>query len=279
MIELYFKPTVDAAARLGAQVGNTLGAFSDPVLEDPKEYFQAYKDVEDSLVRMTKYAKEKNVLFGYEQMYTPTQGMWTINGCVELLKQILARANAPMYLTIDTAHQAGQHMFLKPTVEEIEAMQSNRTVRMSYLPKAIQELIIKEENVRKIHSMLDKYNYWFAEPEDGDVYKWLSRLGCYSPIVHLQQTDGTYSSHKPFTEQYNNSGIIKPKEVFTAIKASYDREEETGMPPRVGEIYLAFEVFFNVMDPADKIISDLRESVGIWRNALPRDGMRLDELV
>ena len=131
----------------------------------------------------------------------------------------------------------------------------------------------------KVHSMLDEYDYWFAEPKDSDVYQWFSRLGCYSPIVHLQQTDGTYSSHKPFTEQYNKSGIIRPKEVFAAIKASYDKEEESGMPPRVNDIYLAFEVFFSVMDATDKIICDLRESVEYWRKDLPRDGMRLDELV
>ncbi len=279
MIELYFKPTVDAAARLGAQVGNTLGAFSEPVLEDPKEFVRAYKDVEDSLVYMTKYAGEKNVLFGYEQMYTPTQGMWTINGCSEFIKHVSARANAPMYLTIDTAHQVGQHMFIKPTVEDIEAMQSNRSLRMSYLPAAIQEPILNKENAKQIHLMLDKFDYWFAEPKDSDVYQWFSRLGCYSPIVHLQQTDGTYSSHKPFTAQYNKNGIIRPKEVFAAIKASYDNEEEAGMPPRVNDIYLAFEVFFSVMDATDKIISDLRESVEYWRKDMPRDGMRLDELV
>ena len=189
------------------------------------------------------------------------------------------RANAPMYVTIDTAHQAGQHMFLKPSVAEIEAMQSSRNARMSYLPAEVQERIVRKEDATQIYNMLDRYDYWFADPGDNDVYQWLSRLGCYSPIVHLQQTDGTYSSHKPFTAQYNKDGIIKPREVFAAIKKSYDREEEAGLPPRVQDIYLAFEVFFSVMDAADKIIGDLRESVEYWRKALPRDGMRLDELV
>ena len=279
MIELYFKPTVDAAARLGAQVGNTLGAFSEPVLEDPENFARAYKDVEDCLVRMTKYASEKNVMFSYEQMYTPTQGMWTIKGCRKLLKRVIARANAPMYITIDTAHQVGQHMFIKPTIRDIEVMQLKKTPRISYLPLEIQDLIFKKENPKQIYSMLDKYDYWFAEPEDCDVYQWFSQLGCYSPIVHLQQTDGRYSEHRPFTEQYNKNGIIKPQKVFTAIKASYDQDEEAGMPPRVDDIYLAFEVFSSVMDSKEKIINDLRESVKYWREALPRDGIRLNELV
>lgn len=279
MISRYFEPTVDVAARLGAQVGNTLGAFSDPVLQDPVQFGRTEKDVEDSLVRMTQYAGGKNVLFGYEQMYTPTQGMWTIDGCADYMKSVSEKAKAPMYITIDTAHQAGQHLFIKPTVADIEAMQANVTIQTSYLPVEIQNRIAQKQNAKEIHAALDAYGYWFAEPKDSDVYQWFSRLGCYSPIVHLQQTDGTYSSHKPFTAQYNEAGIIKPKEVFAAIKASYDAAQENGMPPRVNDIYLAFEVFFGVTDPTDKIICELSESVAYWRADLPRDGMRLDKLV
>lgn len=279
MISRYFEPTVDVATSLGAQVGNTLGAFSDPVLQDPVQFARTEKDVEDSLVRMTRYAGGKNVLFGYEQMYTPTQGMWTIDGCADCMKRVSERANAPMYITIDTAHQVGQHLFIKPTVADIEAMQTNEIIQTSYLPVEIQNRIAQKQDAKEIHAALDEYGYWFAEPEDSDVYQWFSRLGCYSPIVHLQQTDGTYSSHKPFTAQYNETGIIKPKEVFEAIKASYDAAQENGMPPRVNDIYLAFEVFFGVTDPTDKIIRELSESVAYWRADLPRDGMRLDKLV
>lgn len=279
MIECYFEPTVDIAARLDAQVGNTLSAFSDPVLQDPKQFAQTDKYIEDSLVRMTKYAAEKNVLFGYEQMYSPTQGMWTINGCADCMKKVTARANAPMYITVDTAHQAGQHLFLKPSVKDIEVMQSTGSVSGFRLPKEILDLIAKNVDAEQIHESLEKYSYWFAQSEDSDVYEWFSRLGCYSPIVHLQQTDGTYSSHKPFTKKFNDAGIIHPKDVFAAIKRSYDVPIQEGMPPKVSDIYLAFEVFFGITDTTDTIIDDMRESVAYWRESIPRDGMCLDELV
>jgi len=279
MITQYFEPTVDVAAQLGAQVGNTLAAFSDPVLQDPAQFAQVQKDAEDCLVRMTQYAGEKNVLFGYEQMYTPTQWMWRIDECAARMKRVSKRANAPMYLTIDTAHMAGQKMFIKPTVEDFRRMQESANVRMSYLPEEIRKRIVEKEDPNRIYAALDDFDYWFAKPGDSDVYQWLSRLGCYSPIVHLQQTDGSYSGHKPFTAQYNETGIIKPKDVFAAIKASYDMSNEEDMPPRVSDIYLAFEIFFGVTDSTDKIIEDLKESVAFWRKDMPRDGMRLDELV
>jgi sugar phosphate isomerase/epimerase len=279
MIKKYFEPTVDIAQKLGAQVGNTLAAYSEAVLNDPSQFAKTEKDVEESLVRMTKYAHEKGVIFGYEQMYTPTQGMWTIDGCVECIKRVSSRSKAPMYITIDTAHQAGQHLFIKPTVEEIEAMIDSVSSRISYLPTEIQNRIAQKQNAMQIYEALEKYKYWFSKPEDSDIYQWLSHLGCYSPIVHLQQTDGSHSSHKPFTSQYNSNGIIRPKDVFAAIKTSYDSAQRDDMPPRVKNIYLAFELFFGVTDSKDKIIREMRESVAFWRKDLPRDGMFLNELV
>lgn len=277
MIERYFEPTVDVAAQLGAQVGNTLGAFSDPVLQDPAQYAQTNKRVEDELVRMTRYAGNKNVLFGYEQMYTPTQGMWTIDGCVDCMKNVTARAGAPMYITIDTAHQVAQHLFRRPSQEDIQHMRQTGDMSAFRLPDEILGKIESGENIGE--DLLDKYAYWFAQPDDSDVFKWFERLGGYSPIVHLQQTNGTLSLHKPFTKQNNEAGIIHPKNVLKAIKESYDAPEEEGMPPKVSEIYLAFEVFFGVTETADTIILDMSESVKYWRDHIPRDGMDLDELI
>ena len=37
---------------------------------------------------------------------------------------------------------------------------------------------------------IERRPYLFAEAHDGDPYAWLRALGRYSPIIHLQQTDG-----------------------------------------------------------------------------------------
>lgn len=279
MIERYFEPVVDVAQKLKAQVGNTLSAYSDTALQNPSMFRMVDGYIENSLVEMTEYAAEKGVIFGYEQMYTPTQGMWTIEGCINCMKAVYAKAKSPMYTTIDTAHQVGQNSFLKPTASQIAKIQKGENIQSFNLPQAIEEQIAAGYDPIKIYDNLSEYDYWFAEPADADVFKWFSSLGCYSPIVHLQQTDGTYSSHKPFTAANNEKGIIKPQAVFEAIAKSYTAPDIEGMPPKVKDIYLAFEIFFGATDSNRKIISDLKESVAYWRRYLPKDGMLLNKLI
>ncbi len=279
MIDRYFKPVVDVAASLGAQVGNTLSAYSDTALQDPELFRKTTCNIESSLAQMSAYAARKGVPFGYEQMYTPTQGMWTIDGCIDCMRNVYDRARHPMYVTIDTAHQAGQSMFLRPCCSEIEQMVKTGDTGVRRLPDAAKKAILEKRPPTQIEEMLDTYDYWFAEPRDGDLFEWFRALGCYSPIVHLQQTDGSYSSHKPFTAKYNAGGIVKPKDVFSAIAKSYEQPETKGMPPRVSDIYLAFELFFGITESTENILSDIRESVEYWRGYLPQDGMTLDQLI
>lgn len=276
----YFKNIIDTAAKLGAQVGNTLSAFSEPVLNDAEKYQEAKGFLAENLVEMTKYAADKKVTFGYEQMYTPNQGFWTIDGCRDWIKHVYAKAGNPMYITIDTAHQVGQHSFLPPTDEQLKQMLKTGDTKGFTLGRKVSEMIrAKKHSFDEVKQTLDEYAYLFSKPEDSDVFKWFSELGCYSPLVHLQQTDGTYSGHKPFTQKFNQTGIIDPKKVFAAIAESYDRQTEPGMPPKVKEIYLAFEIFFGITESSQSIIEALRESVEYWREYIPKDGLTLDELL
>lgn len=279
IIEDYFKPVVDMASQLGAQFGNTLSAISDPVLQVPELYEMVDNYQETCLTEMSQYAHQRDVVFSYEQMYTPTQGMWTIDQCINRMKNVYRRAKAPMYITIDTAHQTSQHLFLKPILDDIRRMREDKDTSSFNLPKEIVDQVLSGEEPDTIYSNLDRYAYWFAKPVDSDLFEWFSSLGCYSPIVHLQQTDGTYSAHKPFTEGNNKTGIVKPKDVFRAIAKSYETAPIAGLPPRVTDIYLAFEIFFSVSQPVDKIIREMRESVEYWREFLPTDGMTLDKLI
>jgi hypothetical protein len=60
----------------------------------------------------------------------------------------------------------------------------------------------------EIPADMDANPQLFSSAEDGDCYAWLERLGCYSPIVHLEQTDGRSSAHLPFTDDQNRLGKI-----------------------------------------------------------------------
>jgi hypothetical protein len=261
-------------------VGNTLGAFSEPILNDPAEYRKADDILMEKLTVMTKYAQEKGVIFSYEQMYTPNQGFWTIDGCKNYIKTIYRACNYPMYITIDTAHQVGQRFFISPNDRQIQDMISTRDLGEFRLGKRIEKMILEGgHSVADIRRALELQSYLFSSKEDCDVYSWFSKLGCYSPLVHLQQTDGTYSGHKPFTEEFNATGIIDPMKVLKAIARSYETDDDTQMPPKVKDIYLAFELFFGITETADKICKDIAESIAFWRRYIPEDGIALNELI
>lgn len=143
LVNNYYKPVVDIAEKLGAQVGNTLGAFSEPILNDPAEYRKADDILMEKLTVMTKYAQEKGVIFSYEQMYTPNQGFWTIDGCKNYIKTIYRACNYPMYITIDTAHQVGQRFFISPNDRQIQDMISTRDLGEFRLGKRIEKMILE----------------------------------------------------------------------------------------------------------------------------------------
>ncbi|MHB1453754.1 MAG: hypothetical protein ACYCYM_07365 [Saccharofermentanales bacterium] len=127
--------------------------------------------------------------------------------------------------------------------------------------------------------MADQFGHLFASTEDTDIYRWLKTYGCYSPVIHLQQTDNTSSSHGDFTAQNNAGGLIHPMKVLAAIYESYLAPDDDGMPPRLDTIYLTLELFYGTAEYNFDILDSLKESVAYWRNAIPQDGIYLDELL
>lgn len=92
-------------------------------------------------------------------------------------------------------------------------------------------------------------------PDQRDPYPWIDRHGALSPVVHLQQTVLNKSNHWPFTSEYNEQGIIKPKKVIDALKKSGAKEA-----------LLAFEISHREhMDSDYRIIEELKTSVDYWK--------------
>ena len=119
----------------------------------------------------------------------------------------------------------------------------------------------------------------FMKDTEVGCYETLRELGCYSPIIHLQQTNGETSAHLPFTESENKKGIIKGKKVLLALKESYDRPNDESMPKRVDNIYMTLELFSGTTSIMNDVLDDCRESVCYWRKFIPEDGVSLDKLV
>ncbi|MCY0148523.1 sugar phosphate isomerase/epimerase [Hoeflea sp. G2-23] len=91
--------------------------------------------------------------------------------------------------------------------------------------------------------------------EDSDPYRWVRELAHVSPIIHLQQTDGTRDYHWPFTEANNEIGIIHPEPLHEAI-AQAENSVIT---------HLTFEVFPAFEQPDDAVILDMKASCDYWR--------------
>jgi D-erythrulose 1-phosphate 3-epimerase len=283
------------AARLGAGLGFYCHAFSEDILQDPAAYAAAEVGLYSRLAESAEYAGAHEVKFlALEQMYSPHQIPWTLGGARIFLNDVWARSRRPLYLTLDTGHQYGQRKFMRLPPARVrqllrEARVTGRLETGRWLGPASAYALFRaavaapegaeDDCLQRLEQEMDRYPHLFAAWEDGDTYRWLEALGCYSPVIHLQQTDGSSSPHRPFTEENNRGGIIRGEKVLQAIAAAYSREPEPRMPPRCEEIYLTLEIFAGTADFPVDIIQGLAESVEYWRRYIPTDGLTTEELL
>jgi D-erythrulose 1-phosphate 3-epimerase len=289
----WLKPMVGMASDLGAGLGFYCHAFADQVLQDPGKYYANYEDLVARLAELSEFAADSGCsATGVEQMYSPHQIPWTINGALNLIKEVYKKSGKPFYITIDTGHQSGQSRFRRISeanlMELLKSFNGKSNIHNVWLgPQSAYDLLERSSDlkvcnyddlVRKIGNEMDKYPYLFSEPQDSSPYRWLEELACYSPIIHLQQTDGTVSNHRPFTKEYNDKGIIDGEKLLVAIKRSYEKSEEA-MPGKVEKIFLTIEVFASTASINFDTINQLKETIRYWRQFVPEDGKVLDELV
>lgn len=93
--------------------------------------------------------------------------------------------------------------------------------------------------------------------KDRDTYEWLRQLAPYSPVIHIQQTDGKGDRHWPFTEEYNCQGIIEPEKVIQAINDS-----------GAEEVILLFEIIHPFEAEEKLVLTEIKESVEFWKGYL-----------
>ncbi len=286
----WLKKMVDVAGTVEAGLGFYCHAFSDFVLQDTERYEQYKQRLIDDLSELAGYAgKTGSRPVGIEQMYTPHQIPWTVEGAKSVLSQVFGQSGAPFYLTIDTGHQIGQRKFLRPNEETlskiVDVYDSGEFVRGLWVgSKSAIEIfenrkLTKTRRIQLVESEMDRFPYLFAGYDDCDPYHWLRELACYSPIIHLQQTDGKSSGHWPFTPENNDIGIIEPAKILKAIADCYGKIPDNTMPSRVEEIFLTLEIFTGTAAINRDQLEDIRCSVEHWRSFIPKDGLSLDNLL
>ena len=279
----WLKVVARMAARIHAGLGFYIHAFAESVLQSPSAYDETKNRLYDTLAEVARFAGETGpVPIIVEQMYTPHQIPWTIAGTFEYLAEVSRRGGFPAYVAMDTGHQTGQHHFLRPPRSAIERCLNGEGPAPYLGPESVYRIFEDAESrgaAGDIEREMDRYPHLFAEEQDCDLYRWLEELGCYSPIVHLQQSNGRSSSHLPFIPVHNEAGIVHPLKVLQALARSYERPQRPGMPPRCEDIYLTFEIFPHTTDRRRDILPVLAESVKYWRQWIPEDGTNLESLL
>ncbi|MDL2327997.1 hypothetical protein LJC64_05060, partial [Ruminococcaceae bacterium OttesenSCG-928-A11] len=184
-----------------------------------------------------------------------------------------------------------QARFVRPTAaalrQSLKAARQNPGAEMPWLGSGEAEALYRQAVatperedtlLAEIEGSMDRHDYCFATPGDGSTTAWLEQLGAYSPIIHLQQVVGAASQHLAFTPEYNTHGAVHGQQVIEALRRAYQRPVAPGMPPRVENIYLTLEIFSKTHDRPADIIDRMRRSVAYWRQFIPTDGIRLDEV-
>ncbi|MGI6238349.1 MAG: TIM barrel protein [Christensenellales bacterium] len=277
-LDEWFKPMVDAAAGVGAGLGYFAHGFMNPEIQSAQSYARKVDELYDSLAEIARHAQQSGVEYvSVENMYTPHMYPWTIQSAADTLRQAYARAGYPTYLSIDVGHMAGQARFMRPTRDALEKHAGTRGNIWVGTSRA-HDLLQRGEIDAVLDDIAQNPQLFADGAEDGDPYAWLSRFGCYSPIIHMQQTDNTASAHRPFTPQYNKTGIIDIKKVLRAIQESYDAPEMPGMPPRCRDIYITVEVFCGTMDSPYALLESLTQTAQYMRTGIPEDGLTLRAL-
>jgi D-erythrulose 1-phosphate 3-epimerase len=289
----WLKPMIDSAYKLNAGLGFFCHALPQHIVQNYSLFCTAKDELYRKLSEAATYAAEQyGINIGIEQMYSPHQIPWTLSGTEEMMRSIFTKYGKILYTTIDTGHQSGQHKFVIPSREliynEIETAKSTGNLRglwlgtekaYEYFFNAVDTPVKKRKQIiNKIFQEIESHPNLFSKSEDCDTYKWIEKIGKYSPIIHLQQTDGTVSAHWPFTPELNKKGIISGRKFIDCLYKSFSKPDPPNMPDRVKKIYLTLEMFTGTSAINYDQIQDIKLSADYWRTIIPEDGMTLDEI-
>lgn len=289
----WVKPQAVTAHALNAGLGFYTHAFDHSVLQSPDLYQKVLQTLTEHFAELASYAAEIDLKYiSVEQMYTPHQIPWTIHGALSLLHDVFQTAHVPFYLTTDVGHMSGQQHFQMPTEQTLrcalQQLQVGKPLGRFWLgldssralfDKAAAGELHPDAAIEQILQNATQTPYLFAQESDTSAYQWLKAVGCYSPIVHLQQNDGNSSPHWSFDPVHNAQGVIHADAVLKSLYESFCRPDDPSMPPKCRDVVLTLEPFISTAGDPYTELQNLRASASYWRQFIPRDGMLLSEAV
>lgn len=289
-VERWFGNFIQMAAALGSDVGYYVQATPEALLYSREGRAQAKRDALDCMVRVNRMAAAAGIRHVVlEQMYTPHQPPFAIEEMRRLMISVTEQSGYPFYFTEDVGHHC--RLYLRPTRERIKAALERfrrdgcidvwlgSPEALEIFERCARKDDLEDGDFRRLEADFDRNADQFNAPEDTDCYAWLRRLGAWSPVIHMQQTDGNHSSHEAFLPENNGKGIIHPVRVLRALQESYESVDAAGMPPRCEDIYLIQELYLSTKDIGYQGLHKLKTSTQYLRRYIPEDGLRLSELM
>ena len=114
----WMKKQIDTANAMGAGFGFFAHGFEELLLQDDALYSEKLEQLYDTLANIAAYAAQTGMNYvGVEQMYSPHQPPWTIDGAEKLMREVFRRSGAPFYITEDLGHMNGQQFFAMPDAD------------------------------------------------------------------------------------------------------------------------------------------------------------------
>ena len=290
-LQQWMETQADTAKALGGGFGFFAHGFDDSILQDAGAYAAKLEELYDTLAELSAYCGSIDLCsVSLEQMYSPHQPPWTVDGTLKLVQEVWKRSGNAMYITNDVGHMNGQQFFQKPTKEYIlsciEARKTGKPRKRVWLGSAkamklyydaAAGKLSEESAAQRIMDDVEANLHLFAKPEDGDVYYWLEKVGPWASIVHLQQSDGKSSPHWCFDDDHNAIGIIDGEKVIRSVAAGFAEDPAEDMPEPTDEVVFTLEPFIGTAGNNYDALEELETSVRYWRKYIPADGMRLSE--
>ncbi len=289
IVDKWFENFCRLAEGIGADIGYFVHGLPENILFNKEARHEAQENVVDCMSRINRIAEKHGIdKVALEQMYTPHQPPFTIDTMIALMQTLKKRSGKALYVTEDVGHHCP--FYNRPDADALRRAYLRYkedgyvevwlgSLRALELFKAERGERLSEDTIKAIEAEMDENPGMFATERDNDCYEWLREIGCYSPIIHMQQTDGTFSSHAGFTRANNEKGKIHPIKVLEAIRESYAAPERPDMPEKCEDIYLIQEVYMSTKEVGYQGLHRIQESTDYLRKFIPKDGMRLSELL